>query len=201
MTKGVWGFVANIIYLNRFGTVQKLNMLKFYSSEEIVKQYNPDGIYPFNIKKIYDHMDIPVIPYDFKHIEQNALRQEVETYGKISGAVVATDDKMAVFYSYDSNKPHIRFTLAHELAHCCLNLNLDTASGRMSHIEFRNACKNNITAEERNANIFAGEILIPTEPLNYVISNLICPSVYYLSKFFGVSENVMSERLKYLGYI
>lgn len=166
-----------------------LKRINNLTPDKIIEKYNPDGIYPFDIAYAIRDMGILIAPYDFKKMGRN----------KILGAVVANGTKIAILYDERSSDNRKRFTLAHELAHCCLGLDSENDSEKQIHIEFRNEFNNN--AKEYMANVFAGEILIPKEPLRYVINNLIDPSIHNLSTFFGVSENVMKARLKYLGYI
>lgn len=184
-----------------YNTSRVLEELKTVTPEDIVNTYNPEGIYPFDILRVINEMGVLVSPYDFRQLEQTDFKEQVKEKGKILGAVIANNRKIAIFYDKDSSIHRINFTLAHELAHCCLDLNLDINSGRLSHVEFRNDSQGYFDIKEYRANIFAGEILIPKKPLDYVFENLIEPSVYNLSKFFGVSQSVMRARLKYLGYI
>lgn len=184
-----------------YDTSHVLEELKTVTPEDIVNTYNPEGIYPFDILQVINKMGFLVVPYDFRQLEQTDFKEQVKEKGKILGAVIANNRKIAIFYDKDSSIHRINFTLAHELAHCCLDLNLDINSGRLSHMEFRNDSQDHFDIKEYRANIFAGEILIPKKPLDYVFENLIEPSVYNLSKFFGVSQSVMRARLKYLGYI
>lgn len=178
-----------------------LNKLKSYTPEGIVNTFNPKGIYPFDIESSIKSMGIVVIPYNFYDLEKK-YGLEVKERGCILGSVIATKNKIAMFYRQGVSNNCKRFTLAHELAHCCIDLNLDKSRGRISHIEYRKTFEDNfdISPKEYNANVFAGEILIPEEPLGYVINNLISPTILNLSIFFGVSEGVMEERLRILGY-
>lgn len=187
--------------LNR-NTFYILNDLKRITPEEIVSMYNPEGIYPFDIFKMINNMGILVTSYDFSNLENTVFKKQVKDKGEILGAVVANSKKIAIFYDQNSSENRTKFTVAHELAHCCLDLNFDDSKGKLSHIEFRNNyLGNSIDKKEYRANIFAGEILIPQKPLDYVIGNLMEPNILNLSKFFGVSQNVMYARLRYLGYI
>ena len=54
-------------------------------------------------------------------------------------------------------------------------------------------------SHEIEANIFAGELLIPKPLLLKKYKEFIIPSLKALSIIFGVSTNVMAARLDYLG--
>ena len=51
---------------------------------------------------------------------------------------------------------------------------------------------------ERRANVFAGELLIPIHQLESVSKRLLLPTVKNLAEVFEVSETVMLGRLKHL---
>lgn len=51
---------------------------------------------------------------------------------------------------------------------------------------------------EEQANIFAGELLIPEESLNKYYNRMIVPSLSTLAEIFRVSTSVMVARLDYL---
>lgn len=66
------------------------------------------------------------------------------------------------------------------------------------YVEFRGTM-NSDNENEIEANVFAGELLIPKKQLNRVYKQLIVPSLVGLADIFEVSINVMRERLLYLG--
>ncbi|MCI8777525.1 MAG: ImmA/IrrE family metallo-endopeptidase [Oscillospiraceae bacterium] len=144
--------------------------------------------------KLLEKLDIKVIPYDFSNLEKNDYKNQVIEKGIIWGAAVHSGDRIGLFYRQDDSEKRKRFTLAHELAHCCLHMDENTSE----HIEFINDQANSNDEKEYDANVFAGELLIPEEPLRYALENLIMPKVEILAQIFGVSLNVMKARLKYL---
>lgn len=113
---------------------------------------------------------------------------------EITGILYTTDENIGIFYKYNDPYNRVRFTLAHELAHCCLHA--DTIEQR--HIETRT--KNNAKEpREIQANIFAGEILIPKYTLDLVYNKFIStPPINVLARIFEVSISVMKTRLDYL---
>lgn len=193
--------MAIIVHINRsysckmvvsMDVKNKLEMLTQSTPSDLVYKFALDNKFPINIRELLNKLDIKVIPYDFSNLEKNLYKNQVMERGVILGAVVSTKDEIGIFYRKDDPEVRIRFTLAHELAHCCLH-----PDDVKEHIEFRNDSKNP-DAKEYEANVFAGELLIPEEPLKYAITNLINPKIEYLTEIFGVSAHVMQARLDYL---
>ena len=195
--------MANIIRINRnfsLGQVilmnvkDKLKLLRQSSPNDLLYKFDLGNVFPVDIMKLLEKLDIKVIPYDFSNLEKNDYKNQVIEKGIILGAAVHSGDRIGLFYRQDDSEKRKRFTLAHELAHCCLHMDENTPE----HIEFRNDQANINDKKEYDANIFAGELLIPEGPLRYALENLIMPKVEILAQIFGVSLNVMKARLKYL---
>jgi Zn-dependent peptidase ImmA (M78 family) len=115
----------------------------------------------------------------------------------ILGALATNGDRAAIFCRVEDKEDshRYRFTIAHELGHCCLNH--FPVDGSTVHLVFRKD-GNTTDEDEIAANVFAGELLIPKESLLCVIDELLVPTVKVLADIFDVSNTVMSERLKYL---
>lgn len=191
--------MANIIEINKkeiyMNTREKIQMLRDSTPKELLQKFGLDNKFPIDIRSLISKLEILIIPYDFFNLEKSdKYSQDVIKNGNILGAVVPTDDKIGVFYNKYASEKRIRFTLAHELAHCCLHIDPNNYT---EHIEFRNTLFDK-SPHEVAANIFAGELLIPEEPLLYALDNLITPTINILSKIFGVSNNVLRARLEYL---
>ncbi len=179
-------------YQKVFRMCKKIDEINGLKAEDILQKYwySNGYSYPVDIAKILYDMDIRVWPFDFSKIKDNSD-------SKILGAMVADDKNLALFYQTGETKNRNRFTLAHELAHCCLyHIN----ENEMPYIEYRH--EGNLDDQnEIEANIFAGDLLIPIRYLREVLSNNYLnkfPSSVKLAKTFAVSVNVMEERLKYL---
>lgn len=113
---------------------------------------------------------------------------------KISGAVFkGTRDDYPYLIAVNINKHphHRRFTIAHELSHIILN-HLKKCRYLMDCSDFYNwaLMKRSI---EREANIGASEMLVPTDELKRILSYNW--PINELAKFFGVSRQVMEYRL------
>lgn len=120
-----------------------------------------------------------------------------EKLPKISGFVLEGDHPdFPYIIGINSQKPyfHRRFTIAHELGHIFLN-----------HIkkakilcEKQNILKDE-TPFEREANIFASELLVPTDKLKQIMHYNF--SINKLSDFFQVSREVIKYRLSSIDYL
>ena len=159
------------------------------TAEEILKEYGQDSSIPVNLNQLLLNMGVSALPYDFTVAEENSGLQR----GDILGLVMSKGDNVAILYKKDDTLNRQRFTIAHEIAHCCLS----THEFENLHIEFR-MNEQEKTAHEIEADIFAGKLLIPLEKLQEVYLNLVVPSSTALARKFGVSVNVMEARLDYL---
>lgn len=159
------------------------------SANDLLSITNQIDKYPVDLKLILNHFNISALPLDLDALKSNLSDDYKEI--EILGALVSKDSGSAIFYNKNFKEGHrYRFTIAHELAHACLN-------GPSNHIEFRiKGIPDN--DKEVIANTFAGALLIPENTLKIVLSKLILPTVKNLSEIFEVSENVVRARLDYL---
>jgi len=172
---------------------KKINELNGLTSQTVLNKYWKKKEYPIDIAQILYEMNIKVSAFDFSKAEALAGVPS----GDILGAVLTYGDNVAIVYKKGDSLNRIRFTLAHELAHCCLSHIKPDANG---YIEFRRQQSFN-DEHEIAANIFAGELLIPENALSGVLATYFknsFPASEFLAKFFAVSVNVMEERLKHL---
>lgn len=147
---------------------------------------------PIDIKKLVEVLSISVKKKDFSDIENQAHAEE----DTILGAAISRENSLTIFYSAKATYNRMRFTVAHEIAHCCLHSdNLE-----MQHVELRTAFGSMPSEHEKEADIFAGELLIPKKLLDIEYKKFIVPSLKTLADLFQVSVNVMAARLDYLGY-
>ena len=190
-SNGVFVIEAYNDSLRKFKMCTKLKELNGLTPEDILNSYwyGDRNVYPIDIAKILYNMKIRALPYDFSKFDDCNLEN------RILGAMVANKTDLALLYRQGETKNRSRFTLAHELAHCCL-AHLDHEF--MPYIEYRHDGAVNDPREIR-ANSFAGELLVPAKELRKVLSSEYpdsLPRVTYLAKLFAVSVNVMKERLK-----
>lgn len=181
--------------INMCAKIEQLNGL---SAENILEMFAEDNLIPVDISQICYDLQIRVNSADFGKVENLLYPREVKIKGDILGAVIVDNDDIAILYRKGDSKNRIRFTLAHELAHCCLHMRPDDDF----HFEFRTDEKSN-SPKEIEANIFAGELLIPKPSLDIILKDIKIIDaniIELLSNMFVVSNNVMRERLKGLNY-
>lgn len=174
----------------------KLKMLNGMNANDLLNKVGQNDIIPVDVAQICRDLQIFTKPFDFSVIENNEEYQElVMEKGNILGIVLAEEDNLAILYRDSDSKNRKRFTLAHELAHCCLHMSPTDEI----HIEFR-IDANSTDDKEMEANIFAGELLIPENCLRRIIGNSPVTSrmAISLSNLFVVSLNVMLKRLRHL---
>ena len=188
-----------------------LNELRGKSADYILQKYhNKKQTIPVDITEIAKNIGIRLGSIDFKSLEETQEFKSLSIKNKIYGAVFAVGEEVQIIY--DSNYRELennnlqkeqmdkklhnrqRFTIAHEIAHCCLHLK----EGESSHIEFRRRVNEPITQKEIEANIFAGELLIPTHIISAMCSALDVLPIAKLADLFDVSYHVMLARLDHL---
>lgn len=160
------------------------------SALELLNEYNIALEPPIDISSLIGRIGISLIAKDFSIIE----RQSGCEIGSILGAAISSGNNLAIFYRKLDTYNRKIFTIAHELGHCCKH----SENLKISHIEFRTS-NSFLDKHEIEANIFAGELLIPHQVLMDTYNSFIIPSLKTLSEIFGVSANVMSARMDFLG--
>jgi hypothetical protein len=167
-----------------------LKKLKGKTASDLLQEYNIPLVPPIDVSLLLTRIGIAEIPTDFTEIEKLMNYNQ----GDILGAIYARNNSLGIFYRYSDTLNRKRFTMAHEIAHCCL----DADSLEKRHLELRN-CQTSNNVKEKNANIFAGELLMPLPLLEKIHSQfIIAPSLASISKIFNVSTTVMAARLDYL---
>jgi Zn-dependent peptidase ImmA (M78 family) len=162
-----------------------------------------------------------------KLLKENAVRSSpvpVESIATKLGTLVqrapAADDlsgfiyrdhrsKATVIGVNESHHPHRQsFTIAHELGHFLLHDMQDVHVDRGFSVKLRNQkSSEGVDIEEKEANLFAAELLMPKNlleqslqvipPVDLVDEGVIAE----LAEQYGVSTQAMTFRLAYLGYI
>jgi len=147
--------------------------------------------------------DIP-LPVDLKIVSKavNAYVYCAEMPVDVSGFVYPPNgdvDKFLIGVNSAKSRTHQHFTVAHEIWHI-----INEDYGRMITLSsVINAVANtsyNLRRFERQANIFASELLMPSFLIRYFVEKGLI-NLPDLCKSFGVSAHVMEIRLfKELGY-
>lgn len=175
----------------------KIKELNGLSAYDLLEKTGQEDLIPVDIAQMCKDLQIITRPFDFSEIEKSPeFQSEISKRGNILGMVLAKENQLAILYRESDTINRKRFTIAHELAHCCLHMKPDEDL----HIEFR-FDEVSQSPKEIDANVFAGELLIPEKIINLFVKNKkISERIMLLlcSKLI-VSENVMVERLKHLG--
>jgi Zn-dependent peptidase ImmA (M78 family) len=187
--------MGKIVKFSRHTYREGVNMCKVLkdiqgkTADMILKEYGQDDSIPVNLNQLLLNIGISALPLDFTDLEK-----EIDCpQGDILGLVLSKGEKAAIFYKKDDTLNRQRFTIAHELAHCCLH----TVEYDKPHVEFR-MNDSQKDQHEKEADIFAGQLLVPLKRLQEVYLKLAVPSSITLASKFAVSVNVMEARLDYL---
>lgn len=166
-----------------------LREIQNLSPEQLLQKYNVSSEPPVDLSELLRKIGMSAIATDFSEAEK------IGKYEKDSmlGATISNGEDVAIFYRDKDTKNRQTFTIAHELAHCCLH----TSDLKTNHIEFRRK-ETPTFGKEYESNIFAGKLLIPTKEIKEIYNQLLMPSLSVLSNIFQVSTNVMAARLDYL---
>lgn len=128
--------------------------------------------------------DLPCGAETLTHFMQSRMK-------KLSGFLVPTSEGRAIVYNSTHEKPRIRSTLAHELAHVILEHEFELLMGD------DDGCQFGTGTQEEEANWFAGELLVPQKAArNAVFDGL---SVDALSVKFEVSVQMARWRMNVSG--
>jgi len=154
-------------------------------AEDVRLNYHDKKI-PIDVRKICKKMDIKIIECNLSEVEKQVKRT-------ISGLIVLdTKTKKETIYVNDKdNEPRRNFTIAHELGHHFLHIKDDVKDIVVSFRGLKNKT-------EREADIFAAELLMPKELVISEYRKLPFPTANYLSGLFDVSILAMKYRLKEL---
>lgn len=181
-----------IVYFSKYakedGVMCKiLKKIHGKTAEELLVEYGVYDTLPIDLEKLAKSIGISVLPMDFSVLEKKLNKKD------ILGLVLTAGDDAAIFYRNTDSFNRIRFTIAHEIAHCC---HLDPST-KEPHIEYRIDEKDKDTYE-KDMDIFAGKLLIPLKKLKEVYMSLSLPTSTILAEKFAVSIKVMEARLNYL---
>jgi len=121
----------------------------------------------------------------------------------ISGVFFKKGKQLLLGVRSDDSEHRKRFTIAHEIGHYILHaediLHYDKQEAYPEAVFYR-ASGSLPTSDEREANFFAAEMLMPEESVRKCIDKGM-DTVEGLANFFNVSNQAMTIRLSYLGYL
>lgn len=136
---------------------------------------NVDGIVP--------------VPLDMIARSQGYEPYRFEGKGEVSGLV--DYENKTIYINGNESDTRQRFTLAHEIGHAILH------KGK-SLVDYRKTIDAPSTWEEREANIFASELIMPTDRFKRAWKER-DGNVYRVADYFGVSHVAASIKAKTIG--
>ncbi len=157
--------------------------------DAILTECGMEDILPIDLTEILKYYNLSALSRDLTILKCG--KQE------ILGLVRTKGNNAAIFYQENMSIHRNRFTIAHEIAHICLHLDPSNNYDEEPYYDLYRT-ENDETEEEKQADIFAGELLIPLKKLKEVYLSLEIPRSDALAEIFGVSNNVMKKRLEYL---
>ncbi|MEA1956254.1 MAG: ImmA/IrrE family metallo-endopeptidase [Campylobacterota bacterium] len=116
-----------------------------------------------------------------------------------SGVIEKNKDIITMYINPSESLERQRFTIAHELGHyACGHLDNSTTMFRDGSKEYS---RNNYDFQEYEANVFAAELLMPKEKIDFLINSKGITTVEELASILIVSYTAMKIRLQNLGWI
>ncbi len=153
---------------------------------------------PVDIHQILQDLDIRCFCVNFSKLQKSLPIKNA----KLAGMAYAHKNDLFIFYSDHSDYATARFTLAHELAHCCQHMSVDSSFHielytipDILHVSGRPA-KSFANRKEEEADKFARDLLIPTNVLVHILSKVGNPSIVELSELFAVPTYQMEKKLE-----
>lgn len=167
------------------------------TAKEILEASGQGDNYPIDLNRVLKTWNLRNIPATFDALEkEEPIKNLVAKRGEILGLVLTINNQVGIFHKKNDSISGKRYTVAHEIGHCCCHAD----RLKNGYIEFRcNQDANTISDMEKEANIFAGELLIPEKALKKAIKETRKVVLSQLASLFLVSIADMETRLKHLG--
>jgi Zn-dependent peptidase ImmA (M78 family) len=116
-----------------------------------------------------------------------------------SGSIELTDDGPLIMVKGTEVSERKRFTVAHEIGHFALG---HLTPGKPKFRDFTGNFSSQVSnSEERSANAFAAEMLMPERMIKFIVSEDGITSIEDLARMFGVSQVAMKYRLSNIGLV
>lgn len=145
-------------------------------------------------------LSIPVDPVAIANRLGIRVSNAVFSEASLSGMIAQRGDKKSLLVNDSDSIERKRFTIAHELGHCLLHLDVEGEFVDSATDLFRtddNSGKGAAHLQEVEANIFAAALLMDGDLIRQCWSN--CKDLSRMAKIFMVSESAMGIRLISLG--
>ncbi len=144
---------------------------------------------PVQVEDIARHLGIYISELDSNNQEH---------YG-LSGLAEISNGFRYAYFNRNECRVRQRFTLAHEIGHHILDHVTPANPKHRDDLGAFSGYSNNW--EEREANAFAAELLMPKVAIEYMLMNKGISDISKLARDFEVSESAMYYRLKNLGLL
>lgn len=145
-------------------------------------------------------LSIPVDPVAIANRLGIRVSNAVFSEASLSGMIAQRGDKKSLLVNDSDSIERKRFTIAHELGHCLLHLDVEGEFVDSATDLFRtdgNSGKGQMHLQEVEANIFAAALLMDEDLIRQCWSS--CKDLSRMAKIFMVSESAMGIRLNSLG--
>jgi Zn-dependent peptidase ImmA (M78 family) len=165
------------------------------------------------VEELLDENGIERPPIPVEHIVRSrglSVRKQGNTSSDISGFLFRQEDDVVIGVNASHPRVRQRFTIAHELGHFLLHaprsdkIHID----RTFEVKFRDDLSGRgIDTDEREANLFAAELLMPQRLIRRDLANVGEMDLVNddflndLARRYGVSTQAMLFRLANLGYV
>ena len=153
---------------------------------------------PIDIGKILEDNNIKYYPVSFKKLEKELQLEQ----SFILGLAFARGNELGILFSNESDEKEKRFTLAHELGHCCRHMNKKS----LYHIELHtkgDVLENRSnkflvidSKKEEEADTFARDLLVPTSILLWVLKKHPDINIDQLADCFDIPKDQMVKKLE-----
>lgn len=147
-------------------------------AKQILRETEFFGIMPVDILQIANVYGIEVFEASLDSLTSGFIK-------------MTSNNNFEIVLRNSDSKERKRFTLAHEVAHFILHKHKFTAN--KMHIDRLNRDDNIDSKEEKEANYFAGALLMQEENVIKLLDANI--SIHQMSEAFEVSESAMNSRI------
>ena len=170
----------------------------------IDKMMISDFVYT-DLSAILKHLDLPVTFSDLETLRSS--QEDVLGTEKLLGFLFKKDGKYKIYIEKKESPERQRFTIAHEIGHHYLgHLERSDNDYRITREDEINKAQiifdrkgKDSSCDEKDANMFASELLMPKPLVEYVYNLLF--DVVKVATVFGVSTGMAKKRLMELGLI
>lgn len=150
--------------------------------------------YATNLDRVLEYLKLEAYEVDITKVFEN--QPELITGREISGFLLKDGHENTIFIDKNQSIYRKRFTIAHEIGHYVM----DHLQSENLSIAFRDDLSaTGVDCEERAANAFAAELLMPSGLVEFVYEQT--GSIIKTAATFAVSSSAIKFRLKNLGVI